>query len=238
MASLDQAFRAVLFDMDGTLIDGRDPQTGEYFDIHIRSWEMAAERHQVDFDAEFHRTEMRGRTISELDQLYKERFNLEDDVSLYQTKQSIYETEMLSCYQWFLPGVEDFLAGLSAAQVPMAIVTNAPTSAVSIINETLWLERFFERSHILTCDQARTRFGSGKPDPAGLLAMISLLGVAPEEALYLGDSRSDILAANAAGVTVGGVVGGNSAQELTDLGADFVVASVCETQTMVHRQNE
>lgn len=39
-----------------------------------------------------------------------------------------------------------------------------------------------------------------KPDPAALLFVMKMAGVEPRQALFIGDSRSDVLAAKAAGV--------------------------------------
>ncbi|MGU2529408.1 HAD-IA family hydrolase, partial [Pseudomonas aeruginosa] len=39
-----------------------------------------------------------------------------------------------------------------------------------------------------------------KPDPAALLFVMKMAGIEPEDALFVGDSRNDVLAAKAAGV--------------------------------------
>ncbi|WP_233560733.1 HAD-IA family hydrolase, partial [Halobellus sp. Atlit-38R] len=46
----------------------------------------------------------------------------------------------------------------------------------------------------------RDTVGSHKPDPASLLAAIDRLGAAPEDALFVGDSRRDAVAAERGGV--------------------------------------
>ncbi len=63
-----------------------------------------------------------------------------------------------------------------------------------------------------------------KPDPAGLLKMLSDFGVAPERCAYVGDSGSDMTVAVRAGcVPVGVTWGYRSKDELCERGARFLV---------------
>ena len=52
-----------------------------------------------------------------------------------------------------------------------------------------------------------------KPDPEGLLLAVEKLGVKIEDALYVGDSYVDAMAAEAAGMKFGGVLTGNTMRE-------------------------
>ena len=64
-----------------------------------------------------------------------------------------------------------------------------------------------------------------KPDPAVYLHVCDLLGIAPEETLYCGDSDVDILFARNAGAKgVGCLWGFRGEQELKQAGAHFLVA--------------
>ncbi len=59
-----------------------------------------------------------------------------------------------------------------------------------------------------------------KPDPAGALEIVDELGVAPEEFLYLGDSGVDMKTARAAGMfAVGALWGFRPEQEMREAGA-------------------
>jgi len=57
-----------------------------------------------------------------------------------------------------------------------------------------------------------------KPHGEGLTLILRCLGISGEEAIYIGDTSSDILAARAAGVKSGFIAGGK--QELADLAAE------------------
>jgi phosphoglycolate phosphatase len=70
---------------------------------------------------------------------------------------------------------------------------------------------------------------ASKPDPAGLLAALSALSLAPGEALYVGDSVVDAEAAHRAGVPFVAVLSGPTPRsELEALGAIAVLARLAE----------
>jgi phosphoglycolate phosphatase len=67
-----------------------------------------------------------------------------------------------------------------------------------------------------------------KPDPAPLLRIIERLGVTPDDALYVGDSATDVATARNAGVPVTLVSYGYTLRSASQLGADAVIDSVAE----------
>lgn len=93
------------------------------------------------------------------------------------------------------PGVEATLDWLRAHRVPLAVVTNKPERFVAPLLEEKGLGRF---DWMVGGDTLPQR----KPDPAGLLHVMQLAGAAPDRSLLVGDSRSDVRAARAAGVPV------------------------------------
>ena len=68
-----------------------------------------------------------------------------------------------------------------------------------------------------------------KPDPAPALAVARRMGVAPEACVFLGDTRVDMQTAKAAGLfPVGALWGFRNAQELLESGAALLLASPLE----------
>lgn len=92
------------------------------------------------------------------------------------------------------PGVIEFLDALRANHIPMAIVTNKPERFVRPILEENGLNEYFP--WIVGGDTLPQQ----KPDPEPLLHVLRMLGVSPGRALFIGDSRNDVLAAVAAEV--------------------------------------
>jgi len=89
-------------------------------------------------------------------------------------------------------GILDLLAALDARQLKWGVVTNKPARFTEPLMSILDLA---ERAACIvsgdTCPQP-------KPHPAPMLAAAELCGVEPAQCLYLGDAERDIQAANAA----------------------------------------
>lgn len=92
------------------------------------------------------------------------------------------------------PGVRETLKRLQKHGVEMALITNKPERFVAPLLDDLKLGRFFRL--IIGGDTLAQQ----KPDPAALLQVMQMAGVQPAEAVFVGDSRNDVLAAKAAGV--------------------------------------
>ena len=92
------------------------------------------------------------------------------------------------------PGVIECLDALRALQIPMACVTNKDSRFTARVLESLGILSYFDV--LASGDQ----FARPKPEPDALLDTAQRLGVAPEEALMVGDSSADAKAARAAGM--------------------------------------
>nr|WP_024966535.1 phosphoglycolate phosphatase [Pantoea sp. IMH] len=91
------------------------------------------------------------------------------------------------------PQVKEGLAAIAATGLPMAIVTNKPTPFVAPLLASLGIAEFF--SLIIGGDDVVAK----KPHPAPLFLVLGKFGLLPSELVFVGDSRNDILAAQAAG---------------------------------------
>lgn len=92
------------------------------------------------------------------------------------------------------PGVVSTLDWLRGAAVELALITNKPERFVAPLLDEMGLGGYFR--WIIGGDTLPQQ----KPDPAALLHVLRLAGVAAEQALFIGDSRNDVLAARAASV--------------------------------------
>ncbi|KAB8312365.1 phosphoglycolate phosphatase [Erwinia endophytica] len=91
------------------------------------------------------------------------------------------------------PQVKEGLAALAATGVPMAIVTNKPTPFIAPLLTSLGIAQYF--SLVIGGDDVVAK----KPHPAPLFLVLGTFGLLPGELVFVGDSRNDILAAQAAG---------------------------------------
>ncbi len=94
------------------------------------------------------------------------------------------------------PGVLEGLEYLQSQSCHLGCVTNKAEQFTLPILGTLGIESFFE---IILCGDTLAK---KKPDPLPLLHAAKALTIAPENALMIGDSISDVKAARAAGFQI------------------------------------
>ncbi|HQK83861.1 MAG TPA: HAD family hydrolase [Atribacter sp.] len=92
------------------------------------------------------------------------------------------------------PRIVTVLESLREWGLSMALVTSKVRSEFSFQFDSFGLNHFFQA--IICADDA----SRPKPNPDPLFEACSRLGVKPREAIYVGDSRYDIMAAKAAGI--------------------------------------
>jgi phosphoglycolate phosphatase len=125
----------------------------------------------------------------------------------------IYEADPLTGTE-ALPGARALLAALAARGVALGLCTNKPARPTRAILDGLALGPF---GAVIAGDDLPSR----KPDPAPLNAVLSALDVAPERAVYVGDSAVDHLTAARAGLRYLHVAGGYGRQPDLPEGSRF-----------------
>jgi phosphoglycolate phosphatase len=101
----------------------------------------------------------------------------------------------------------------------MAVLTNKPVRPAKDICDALGLAPYFLRIY------GGNSFGTKKPDPEGLLALMAEAGARPEETVMIGDSKVDVLTARNAGAWSIGCTFGLAPESLTAMQPDVIVDS-------------
>jgi phosphoglycolate phosphatase len=114
-------------------------------------------------------------------------------------------------------GVRETVTMLHDAGIKLGICTNKPHQLSLAVLEALGLRRYF--SAVLGGDAVPEK----KPHPEHLLATLRELGVHASRAIYVGDSGVDVETARNAGVPVIVLNHGYSARPAAELGADLVI---------------
>ena len=114
-------------------------------------------------------------------------------------------------------GIIELLEKLCESDVKTAVVTNKMQSAAKDI-----VEFFFGNKISLAVGQVDGV--AQKPNPDGVLLVLEKLGIKKEKAVYVGDSEVDCLTARNAGIDCIGVTWGfRSAETLKESGAGIIV---------------
>ena len=121
------------------------------------------------------------------------------------------------------PGVIEGLRALRDAGLPLACITNkAERFTLDLLRRT-GLDGFFQ---IVVCGDTVAR---KKPDPEPVVTACARLGVRPTDALMIGDSANDVQAARAAGCPVWCVpYGYNEGRPVETLDCDAIVPDLAE----------
>ena len=127
------------------------------------------------------------------------------------------------------PGARELLGHLRDIGLPLAICTNKPIGLTRPILDRLDLTAYF-------CRVWGGKAGRPlKPDPACLRTLCVDLGTVPAETLMVGDSHVDVDAARAAGCPSIVVAHGYEQRPRDSLGADAVVAGLAEAGREIAR---
>jgi phosphoglycolate phosphatase len=136
--------------------------------------------------------------------------------------------QMNGQYATLYPGVVEGLESLKSQGVRLGVVTNKPEAFTHPLLKQFELARFM--SVVVGGDTCATK----KPDPAPMRYACEKLGVPPEDALMVGDSGNDCLAARAAGMRVWVLpYGYNEGQPVEQLDCDGIVESLVDVARRV-----
>jgi phosphoglycolate phosphatase len=197
--------RGVVFDLDGTLVDG------------YQGIATAVNAARASFGlAPLARDEVKGRVGQGLSQLMEDVVGTERAEAGAAVFRSVYDAV---CVDETRPveGLDTTLAALRERGIRMSVASNKPVAYSIRILERLGVHAFFDRI------AGPETVGVLKPDPAMIRACLAAMGVSAGEAVYVGDMTLDAEAGCAAGVRVVLVSGGSTPlQALRDTGHPVV----------------
>ena len=186
---MSKHFKAVLFDMDGVLIDARD--------WHYDALNEALRIFGVEISRSDHLSRFNGlSTRKKLDMLTSEGVI---PYELHEAIQSIKQDRTLRiAAQMCFPIVSHqvLISRLKALGIKVGLVTNSIRKSSEFMLEYAGLLKFMDV--VVTNEDVL----EGKPNPAGYLLAMQKLGVLPSETVVIEDGEYGILAAEAAGTKV------------------------------------
>jgi phosphoglycolate phosphatase len=125
-------------------------------------------------------------------------------------------------------GIEEMLDALAGQGLALAVLSNKPD------NFTGEMVRHYFPAVPFAAVKGAVEGSPLKPDPAAALAIAGQLQLAPDTFIYLGDTATDMRTAVAAGMLAVGVLWGfRDRQELQEAGAQRIIAKPEEVLTLL-----
>lgn len=202
-------YSAILFDLDGTLLDTLDDlanaanATLAHFDYPLRTREEIRAFVGNGVGVLMEKALPEGHTAAQYEQA----------LAWFRTYYAAHAQDSTHPYD----GVEELLHTLHAHRTPFAIVSNKPEEAVCALNA-----RYFGGMADFCAGDITTR--RRKPAPDSVNAALDALGVCAEDAVYVGDSEVDVQTAQNASLDLIAVDWGfRSRTQLLAAGAQCIV---------------
>lgn len=199
--------RALLFDMDGTLVDTDDLHFAAYVTVFA---DLGITLGRAEYDAR-----MAGRPNLEI---LRDYFPAETEafrVALMNLKE---DTFLRASPAWEpLEGVRELLRWAREAGLERALVTSAPRDNAGHLLRAVGLDKTFS-PEVYAGELLR-----GKPDPLPYRTALELLGLEPQQALVFEDSLSGVRSGVAAGIATVGVATTQTPAALREVGATLVI---------------
>lgn len=207
--------RAIIFDLDGTLVDT--------VGTRVESWMAVFPRFGIDPDPDYLAPLMGsdGKLLARMvAEHYGVRLQPDDDAQI--DIEAGAEFRVLNVHPRALPAARDVLEQLTDRRIPWAVATSSLPDDARQSMQSLQL-----RTMPIICDGADVEHA--KPAPDLLLKAAGLLHVQPGAAWYVGDSRWDMLASKAAGMrAIAVLTGATTDEELAESGADVIYPTLRE----------
>ncbi|MDJ0654079.1 MAG: phosphoglycolate phosphatase [Xanthomonadales bacterium] len=204
--------RAVVWDLDGTLIDSLP-------DLHQVLTRLLAEQGHPAVDQNRVRNMIgdgAARFIERGFAAVGQRLDPQRVAELMPRFLEIYAA-MPTDESHLYPGARDTLEQLHGSGIRQAVCTNKPKPVTDQVLAELGLDGIF--GSVVGGGSTASR----KPDSAPLRLALAELGVAAADAVMIGDSEVDLETARAAGLTAGLVTFGYARRPVGELDADFLV---------------
>ena len=182
---MSRRFDAVLFDLDGTLVDTAPDMVRALIEVQSGEGEKAIDYHLARSYVSNGSAGLVNLAFPEASEAERERLRLKF-LDVY--------AEAVCVDSTLFPGLDALLDELDRAGRPWGVVTNKPGRMTEPLMAALGIDT--RAACMISGDTIPER----KPDPAPLLLASEQIGIAPERTVYIGDADRDIQAGRAAGM--------------------------------------
>ncbi len=206
--------KAIIFDMDGVLIDSVK-YLYEAFNLALKKYDVYINNEDI--------KKYLGKPMREKIKMWKEEYNIKEDIDIAKFSKEVFELEMnlLKENVKVDKNLLDLVQSLKENNLKLAVATSSPKSRAENILELIGLK---ENTDVLLTDED---FEKSKPNPDIFLKTAERLGVNPEECVVIEDAVNGIIAAKNAGMkSIALLTKYHGKDEFND--ADLIINSLVE----------
>ena len=193
--------RAVLFDMDGTLVHNMH--------FHRQAWYAFLQKHGIDINDEDFDRKNAGTIVEIVPRFFDGVTDHAEIMRLGMEKEALYR-EIYRPHVQPLAGLRNFLDAARAAGLKLALATAADRGNIDFTLEELGITGMFDA--ITGGEEVK----KGKPDPEVFLVSARKLGLKPGDCIVFEDSHVGIQAGLSAGMEVIGMATTHTRAELSE----------------------
>lgn len=206
----EAAIFAVIFDMDGVLVDSGP--------AHKKSWQLLGrERGRPITDREF--AASFGRTNADIIRTLFGEVAESEMKAIADRKEHLYR-EIVRGRVPIMPGATQLVVALAAEGFEVAIGSSGPPENIALVVDAMGIEMLLS-AYVTGLDVQR-----GKPDPQVFLLAAARVGISPDRCVVVEDAPAGIEAAKRAGMKAIALA---SSHPVKDLGnADLIVHALSE----------
>jgi len=202
--------KAVLFDMDGTLVDS--------IPFHQSSWVTYLKTHGIVLNPEQFQAQNHGNIDTMIKHFFGNDLSPEKVIQLGNEKEELYRNSYRKHIRE-MDGLTEFLSILKKQDIQMALATMGDLANISFILDSLQIRSFFQ---VITSGQEIIK---GKPDGEIYQLTLRKMNLKNSDCLVIEDSADGVLAAGNAGIKVIGITTSLSAEELRNLGCFHTISN-------------
>jgi HAD superfamily hydrolase (TIGR01509 family) len=194
------SYRAVLFDMDGVIVDSEP--------LHVATFQAVLKRYGHDLTDDHYKQHFAGKTDEAGFKQYFDFIGETVNLPVIMDEKARAYLELAADQLLPYPGVIELIQDLAARDIPMALVTGSLRAEAEV---TL---RAFDITDLFSVVIAAEDITESKPNPEGYLKSAKALGVEPADCIIVEDAPSGVKAARAAGIRCIAVTNTHTPEEL------------------------
>jgi beta-phosphoglucomutase len=180
------SYKAVLFDMDGVIVDSEP--------LHVAAFQATLKRYGHDLSEEQYKQHFAGKTDEAGFKQYFDFIGETVELPVIMNKKATAYLELAADQLVPYPGVVEFIKSLAEQGTPLALVTGSLKAEAEVTLEAFGLTELFKA--VIAAEDIL----QSKPNPEGYLKGAKALGFNPADCIVIEDAPSGVAAANAAGM--------------------------------------